>query len=230
MPDVGRAPASLDLLDALGADDHRVRAARRRPAGRPVRAAVPRGGRRRGIPFSVQGPENALCLDGGRTIGWELAERRRPALDRVVVQVGGGALAACVGPGPRRAGVHPARTPCRPQGCAPLARAWRRAGELGLAPDAAARAGPSCMTPWDRARTRSPTGSSTTRPTTGSASFDVDAATRRVAGRRRPRRRSSRPTSSASRTGIAVSATGTRRPRRPARHPRRRSPTASGWR
>ncbi|HUF99887.1 MAG TPA: pyridoxal-phosphate dependent enzyme, partial [Ilumatobacter sp.] len=27
------------------------------------------------IPFSVQGPENGYCLDGGRTIGWELAEQ-----------------------------------------------------------------------------------------------------------------------------------------------------------
>ena len=25
------------------------------------------------IPFTVQGPENAWCLDGGRTIGWEMA-------------------------------------------------------------------------------------------------------------------------------------------------------------
>ena len=47
------------------------------------------------VPFSVQGPDNALCLDGGRTIGWEIADAG--GVDRIVVQVGGGALAACTG-------------------------------------------------------------------------------------------------------------------------------------
>ena len=63
------------------------------------------------VPFSVQGTENAWCLDGGRTIGWEVlyqAEseaagewgesatgRSGHPLDRVIVQVGGGAFAAC---------------------------------------------------------------------------------------------------------------------------------------
>ena len=27
------------------------------------------------VPFGVQGTENAWCLDGGRTIGWEMARR-----------------------------------------------------------------------------------------------------------------------------------------------------------
>jgi hypothetical protein len=52
------------------------------------------------LPFAVQGPENALCLDGGRTIGWEIladAARQGIALDRVFVQVGGGAFASSVG-------------------------------------------------------------------------------------------------------------------------------------
>ena len=54
------------------------------------------------VPFSVQGPENAFCLDGGRTMGWEIADQAADAgivLDRVLVQVGGGAFAACVGAG-----------------------------------------------------------------------------------------------------------------------------------
>jgi hypothetical protein len=59
------------------------------------------------IPFSVQGPENALCLDGGRTLGWEIADRiTRGHADvahagrwRAFVQVGGGAFAASVGAG-----------------------------------------------------------------------------------------------------------------------------------
>ena len=67
------------------------------PAVLRFREAVAAGA----VPFSVQGPENALCLDGGRTIGWELADAGVD-LDRVVVQVGGGAFAACVGLGARR--------------------------------------------------------------------------------------------------------------------------------
>ncbi len=64
------------------------------------------------VPFSVQGPDNALCLDGGRTIGWEISEIPdadvpSQAPDRVFVQVGGGAFAACVGAAFRAAGVHP---------------------------------------------------------------------------------------------------------------------------
>ena len=49
------------------------------PAGDPAmlrfRDAVDAGA----IPFTVQGPENALCLDGGRTIGWEIAAQARAA-------------------------------------------------------------------------------------------------------------------------------------------------------
>ena len=40
------------------------------PAVLRFREAVAAGA----MPFSVQGPENALCLDGGRTIGWEMAD------------------------------------------------------------------------------------------------------------------------------------------------------------
>ena len=132
----------------------------------------------------VQGPENALCLDGGRTIGWEMADRRRSTaivLDRVVVQVGGGALAACVGAGVSAAGAVRPRRRAGARAARRWRRAWdRRAGRrrpsgapLGRADDAVGRS-----------RTRRPTGSSTTRPTTGSGSFDVDAALRRPPGRR----------------------------------------------
>lgn len=103
------------------------------------------------IPFSVQGPENAWCLDGGRSIGWEMAAQ---PLDRIFVQVGGGAFARCVigglaqavgGAGTGLPKLHAVQT----QSCAPLARAWRRAldGPGGLA-TAGAR-WRSCMTPWE---------------------------------------------------------------------------------
>ncbi|MGI9646848.1 MAG: pyridoxal-phosphate dependent enzyme, partial [Ilumatobacteraceae bacterium] len=88
-------------LDELGATTHRCERRPDDPPGDPAmlrfRDAVDRGA----IPFTVQGPENALCLDGGRTIGWELCEQLGEAgagpLDRIFVQVGGGAFAACLG-------------------------------------------------------------------------------------------------------------------------------------
>ncbi len=48
------------------------------------------------LPFGVQGPDNGLTVEGGMTLAWELAASGGP-LDRLFVQVGGGALAAaCV--------------------------------------------------------------------------------------------------------------------------------------
>jgi threonine dehydratase len=99
------------------------------------------------VPFTVQGPENALCLDGGRTIGWEMFEVLGPGLDRVFVQVGGGALAACIGRAGADAGVHPRLHAVQTEGCAPLARAWERALEIGL--DQAATHWSACMWPWE---------------------------------------------------------------------------------
>ena len=118
------------------------------PAGDPCvlryREAVAAGA----LPFSVQGPENVWCLDGGRTIGWEMATAL--AVDHLFVQVGGGALARCTiggyaqvgGPLPR---LHAVQT----EGCAPLARAWKRAaaGEGGVG--SAARHWAEYMTPWE---------------------------------------------------------------------------------
>ena len=97
------------------------------------------------VPFSVQGPENALCLDGGRTIGWELRRRGR-RLDRVFVQVGGGALAACVGWG---LGPTVRLDAVQTQG----ARRWRGRGSgprtPSLAGAAVAARWSELMTPWD---------------------------------------------------------------------------------
>lgn len=47
------------------------------------------------IPFACQGTDNGLNLDGGRTLGYELIDAG-VTLDRVFVQVGGGALASSV--------------------------------------------------------------------------------------------------------------------------------------
>jgi threonine dehydratase len=99
------------------------------------RQAVARGS----VPFTCQGTENGLVLDGGRTLAFEIAEQHGAAsprpLDRIFLQVGGGALtssviaglevarslgaSACGGAGPA---IHPVQT----ENCHPLYRAWTR--------------------------------------------------------------------------------------------------------
>jgi threonine dehydratase len=137
-------------LDRLGARVQRCERRASDPPGDPAmfrfREAVAAGA----IPFTVQGPENALALDGGRTLGWEigeqLAEQRAGELDRIFVQVGGGAFAACVG------ATHPARRfhAVQAEGCAPLARAWERSVEAvgDPAPGLVATRWAELMTPW----------------------------------------------------------------------------------
>ncbi len=129
-------PEVLGLLEELGATIHPCPRRDDDPPGDPAvlrfREAVAAGA----VPFSVQGPENALCLDGGRTIGWEMAAVE---LDRALVQVGGGALATCTGWG-LGAGVR--LDAVQTAGCAPLARALERAvADPGASWSAV-------MTPW----------------------------------------------------------------------------------
>ena len=140
-------------LDWLGARIHRCERKATDPPGDPAmfrfREAVDAGA----IPFTVQGPENALALDGGRTIGWEICDQLEaagaPSLDRVFIQVGGGAFASCVGsaiasrcPTVR---LHAVQT----EGCAPLARAWNRAADLRLERGQVAQHWEQLMTVWD---------------------------------------------------------------------------------
>ncbi len=66
------------------------------PTYRALRRAIDDGA----VPFTCQGPDNGLTIEGGETLGYELVSQLTLAgetLDRLVVQVGGGALAsACV--------------------------------------------------------------------------------------------------------------------------------------
>ncbi len=143
--------ATTEVLTALTDLDADVRVCPRLPddaAGDPCvlrfREAVANGA----IAFGVQGTENAWCLDGGRTIGWEMTEELGHLMDRIFIQVGGGAFAACVGASLRSAGVHPKLHAVQTEGCAPLARAWENA----LATGGARNAGPrwnECMWPWE---------------------------------------------------------------------------------
>jgi threonine synthase len=103
------------------------------------------------VPFSVQGPENALCLDGGRTIGWEITESLGARIDRIYAQVGGGALATSLAMACVDAGTHPWFGMVQTQGCAPLDRAWRR-WQSGR------RSWDECMWPWSPTPTSHATG------------------------------------------------------------------------
>jgi threonine synthase len=137
----------IGLLTSLGASVTRCSRRGADPPGDPAvlrfRESVQDGA----IPFGVQGLENALCLDGGRTIGWELSDATVDGgLDRVVVQVGGGALAACIGWG-LGAGVR--LDTVQTEGCAPLERAWRRAQAAGISTADAGSHWGELMTPWD---------------------------------------------------------------------------------
>ena len=121
----------VETLTALGARINRCARQSQDPPGDPTvlrfREAVNNGS----IPFSVQGPENALCLDGGRTIGWEMAQQfaqeNIASLDAVFVQVGGGAFAASVSRGLSEAGINAPLVAVQTEGCAPLSRAWNTA-------------------------------------------------------------------------------------------------------
>jgi threonine synthase len=139
-----------DELDRLGARTHRCERRATDPPGDPAmfrfREAVADGA----IPFTVQGPENALALDGGRTIGWEIRDQLAGAgldhLDRIFVQVGGGAFATCLGATAPARRFHAVQT----EGCAPLARAWARALDAGTdgRPELAAPLWAELMEPW----------------------------------------------------------------------------------
>ncbi len=142
----------VDTLTSLGARLHRCPRVPTDPPGDPCvlrfREAVAAGA----IPFSVQGPENALALDGGRTLFWEMYEVLGALLDRVFVQVGGGALAACIASARTSAGVHPTFHAVQTEACAPLSRAWSLARAGGGARAAAAH-WDEWMQPWEHVGT-----------------------------------------------------------------------------
>jgi len=133
-----------ERLDGLGARIHRCERRPADPPGDPAMLRFREARDRGAIPFTVQGPENAYCLDGGRTIGWEIADQAAEAgvmLDRIVVQVGGGAFAACVSAG---LGRSVRLDTVQAAGCAPLADAWERATAI----DQPHRYWSQVMRPW----------------------------------------------------------------------------------
>ena len=140
------------------------------PAYHRLRAELARGA----LPFTTQGPENGLTIEGGETLGYELATDLPDGLDHLIVQVGGGALASSCAQALREAAelgalrrlprIHTVQT----SGAHPLERAYERvrtalpsapspdagldAGGLDAitrAVDVAARHRSEYMWPWD---------------------------------------------------------------------------------
>lgn len=108
------------------------------------------------IPFGVQGTDNGLAIEGGRTLAFEMAEefhRIGTVPDALFVQVGGGALASALAQGLALARANgllsslPRLIAIQTAGCAPLARAWERLGGLDLA--VAAKTRSRFMWPWE---------------------------------------------------------------------------------
>ncbi len=110
------------------------------------------------LPFGVQATENLWTLDGGRTIGWELADQLgADSVDNVLVQVGGGALlASCaigllegatLGPLERVPRVWAVQA----QQCAPFEKAWSQipiAASVDERLSLAEQQAEQLMTPW----------------------------------------------------------------------------------
>lgn len=110
------------------------------------------------IPFGVQGTENGLAVEGGRTLALEMAEgfaAESVVLDALYVQVGGGALASGLAQGFALAVQHgllvraPRLVAVQTAACAPLARAWEKLAGVEL--DTAARQRATFMWAWETA-------------------------------------------------------------------------------
>ena len=151
-------PRVVEQLVKLGAHVEVATRTEASPAGDPCyhafRAAIARGA----LPFCCQGSDNGLTIDGGETLGYEIAEGA-PPLDALFVQVGGGALASSVLQGLRvaRDGGAFAKLPrlytVQTHGAHPLARAYERvAARLAARVPDAAPAGLGARAEWLRAR------------------------------------------------------------------------------
>jgi threonine synthase len=104
------------------------------PSHRALVAAMGDGA----VGFSVQGTQTPTTIDGGRTIAYEIVDQLRAAaphgdgparIDRLFVQVGGGALAAALVTGLAASPglvALPRLHPVQPRGNHPLVRAWDR--------------------------------------------------------------------------------------------------------
>ena len=110
------------------------------------------------LPFTCQGNLNGLAVEGGETLAWEMASTDAP-VQRLIVQVGGGALAsACIhGFGEAAAlgaiAASPRIDTVQTRGAWPLKRAYDRVEARGGDPAAVAYAAhhrAEFMWPWEQ--------------------------------------------------------------------------------
>ncbi|MEM9130750.1 MAG: pyridoxal-phosphate dependent enzyme [Actinomycetota bacterium] len=134
-------PAVLAELERL---DARTSTCARRPGGPdgdPCIHALDESLTEGALPFTVQGTRVAAVIDGGRTLGLELAaqlRRRRLTAGRLFIQIGGGALATAVMDGLVRAELDrvPALHPVQAAAAHPYVAAARLAEPIlsGIGP------------------------------------------------------------------------------------------------
>lgn len=175
-------------------------------------------------PFSVQATVTTTTIDGGRTLGWEVAEQFGDAgvegTVRVYVQIGGGAMASAVARGLSDgiaegwANIQPVLHPVQTEACAPLKRAWdlmiaAADGDVEAGLTEAMAAPERFMRPWEPIGTSLATGIlddvtydwlSVVEPTVRSGGWPIVVNEERIGVAYRLGRRQ---------TGIDVSATGT---------------------
>jgi threonine synthase len=125
-------PRVVDRLGALGASIH-VCARTPGVAGDPCYHAFRKAVADGALPFCCQGSDNGLTIEGGETLGYELVTRLLDdgaPLDRLFVQVGGGALASATVQAFRDAAklgapiAMPKLHAVQTRGAFPLRRAW----------------------------------------------------------------------------------------------------------
>lgn len=131
--------AVVQRLEALGASLVRCQRVAGGPTGDPCYHRFTEAVQEGAVPFTCQGSDNGLTLEGGKTLAWELVCQHRaaagPSIDRIAIQVGGGALASAtiqalgvaqaMGALAAMPVVHGVQT----EGGHSLHRAWRRAVE-----------------------------------------------------------------------------------------------------
>ncbi|HVM55951.1 MAG TPA: pyridoxal-phosphate dependent enzyme [Gaiellaceae bacterium] len=145
-------PAVMARLEALGA---LIAVCPREPgvAGDPTVHALMEAIDAGALPFTCQGNLNGLAVEGGETLAWEIAASGAP-IDRIVVQVGGGALASACAEGLREAAVlgaiaaSPRLDTIQTEGAWPLKRAYDRLGDRDIAYAVSHRA--ELMWPWEQ--------------------------------------------------------------------------------
>ncbi len=148
--------AEASVLERLGSLDARITVCERHEGsqGDPTVARLRQALADGALPFTCQGDLNGLAIEGGHTLGWEIAAAGAE-VDRIVIQVGGGALASAVAGGLDEAfrlgviGHRPCIDTVQTEGAWPLKRAYDAVCDHpgGLAYARAHRA--AFMWPWE---------------------------------------------------------------------------------